>query len=125
MGLREIRPEKRDSGKSMSQIQEAEAARINAAMPPNCFRVILDERGEQFSTMEFANVIERWMQEGRDAAFIIGGADGTHPDLRVKSDKVLSMSKMTLPHGLARVMLAEQIYRAVSVINHHPYHREG
>ncbi|MBY0577645.1 MAG: 23S rRNA (pseudouridine(1915)-N(3))-methyltransferase RlmH [Burkholderiales bacterium] len=125
MELREIRPERRDSGKSVQQIQEIEASRVNAAMPHNAFRVILDEKGDQLSTMEFAGCVVRWMQEGRDAAFVIGGADGTHPDLREKADRVISLSKMTLPHGLARVMLAEQIYRAVSIINHHPYHRDG
>ena len=125
MELREIRPEKRDSGKTVHQIQEIEAARINAAMPHNCFSVVLDEKGEQVSTLDLAGMLERWMQDGRDAAFVIGGADGTHPELREKSDRVLSLSKMTLPHGLARVVLGEQLYRAISIINHHPYHRDG
>lgn len=123
--LREIRPEKRDSGKSVNQIQEAEAERIKAAMPRNAFRIVLDERGEQLATMDFAHFLESWMGEGRDAAFVIGGADGVSAELRGGADRVLSLSRMTLPHGLARVMLAEQLYRAVSIINHHPYHREG
>lgn len=123
--LREIKPEKRESGKSVSQIRDAEAARIKAVMPQDAFSTVLDERGSQLSTMDFAHLIESWMAEGRDAAFVIGGADGVTPELRNGADRVLSFSKMTLPHGLVRVMLAEQLYRAVSVINHHPYHREG
>ncbi|MHB1099750.1 MAG: 23S rRNA (pseudouridine(1915)-N(3))-methyltransferase RlmH, partial [Burkholderiales bacterium] len=81
--------------------------------------------GEQLTTVDLAKLIEHWMTEGKDVAFVIGGADGISPDLRGKADRVLSLSRMTLPHGLVRVMLAEQLYRAVSVINHHPYHREG
>lgn len=123
--LREIKPERRDSGKSVNQIQEAEAERIKAAIPHDALRIVLDERGIQLATMEFAHLVESWMGEGRDAAFVIGGADGMSAELRDGADRVLSLSKMTLPHGLARVMLAEQLYRAVSVINHHPYHREG
>lgn len=123
--LREIKPERRDSGKTVDQIQEAEAERIMAAMPRDASMVVLDERGTLLSTMELANLVESWMGGGRDAAFVIGGADGVSAALRGRADKVLSLSRMTLPHGLARVMLAEQLYRAVSVINHHPYHREG
>ena len=125
MLLREIKPERRDSGKTVDQIQEAEAERISAVMPRDASIVVLDERGILLSTMELANQVESWMREGRDAAFVIGGADGVSAALRSRADKVLSLSRMTLPHGLARVMLAEQLYRAVSVINHHPYHREG
>lgn len=125
MVLREIRPERRDSGKSVGQIQEVEASRIASAMPQDAVKVVLDERGGQISTMELAGLIESWMGDGRDAAFVIGGADGTTAELRSGADKVLSLSKMTLPHGLVRVMLAEQLYRAVSIINRHPYHREG
>ncbi len=123
--LREIRPEKRDSGKSVPQIQEVEAERVRTAMPRDCFRVVLDERGELLSTMELVRLLEGWMRGGKDIAFVIGGADGTSQELREEAEKVLSFSRMTLPHGLARVMLIEQLYRAVSIIHHHPYHREG
>ena len=123
--LREIRQEKRDSGKSIPQIQEVESARISAAIPAGCLKIVLDERGEAVSTQELALMIGTWMREGRDAAFIIGGADGTHPDLRSACDRLISLSRMTLPHGLVRVMLAEQLYRAISILNNHPYHRDG
>ena len=125
MLLREIKPERRDSGKTIDQIQEAEAERIRAALPRDASLVVLDERGVLLSTMELASLVESWMGEGREAVFVIGGADGVSAALRSGADKVLSLSRMTLPHGLARVMLAEQLYRAVSIINHHPYHREG
>ncbi len=123
--LKEIRPEKRDSGKSVPQIQEIEAVRINAAIPSGCCRIVLDERGTLISTGELASLIEKLMQDGRDAAFVIGGADGTHPSLRAGCDKLVSLSRMTFPHGLVRVMFAEQLYRAISIIHNHPYHREG
>ena len=123
--LREIRPEKRDSGKSVPQIQEIEAVRVRAAMPKGCLRIVLDERGESLSTMELARLLEEWMSAGRDIAIAIGGADGTSQELREEAEKVVSFSRMTLPHGLARVMLVEQLYRALSIIHHHPYHREG
>lgn len=125
IALREIRPEKRDSGRSVCQIQEAEASRIMAAMPRDAVLVALDERGEQLSTVEFSKLLEDWMRSGKDAVFVIGGADGISQDLRERADRVLSLSRMTLPHGIARVVLVEQLYRAVSIINHHPYHREG
>ncbi len=125
INLKEIRPEKRDSGKSVSRIQEAEAGRIMTALPKACHLVVLDERGELFSTMDFAGLMEGWMKEGKDVVFVIGGADGVWQDLKQKADKLFSLSRMTLPHGIARVMLIEQLYRAVSIINHHPYHREG
>ena len=123
--LREIKPEKRDAGKSVARIQQMEASRIAAAMPQNSVMVVLDEKGEQLTTVDLARLIEHWMKDGKDVAFVIGGADGISPDLRGKADRVLSLSRMTLPHALVRVMLAEQLYRAVSVINNHPYHREG
>lgn len=125
VALLEIRPEKRESGKSLAQIQSLEASRIAAALPQGSITVVLDERGESLSTLDFAELLARAMQDGRDIAFVIGGADGVSQTLREKADRVLSLSRMTLPHGLARVMLFEQLYRAVSVINHHPYHREG
>ena len=121
--LREIRPEKRtDAGKA--RMLEAEAERIRAALPPGCETVVLDARGKALTTAELATQIARWQEAGRDIAWIIGGADGLHPEVKRRADRVLALSAFTLPHGLARVLLAEQLYRAVSLLAGHPYHRE-
>jgi 23S rRNA (pseudouridine1915-N3)-methyltransferase len=122
--LIEIKPEKRAGGKTTEQIYEAERVRIEAALPAGCEVVALDERGQDWSTLELADKMKGWMQGGRDVAFVIGGADGLHPDLKRRARHLWSLSRLTLPHGLARVVLAEQLYRAMSVIQNHPYHRE-
>ena len=86
--------------------------------------IVLDERGTPCATADFARRIERWRQEGRDVAFVIGGADGTSRELQRQADLLLSLSPLTLPHGLCRIVLAEQLYRAVSLLAGHPYHRQ-
>jgi 23S rRNA (pseudouridine1915-N3)-methyltransferase len=123
MELEEIRPEPRESGKTAAQLLAAEAARIERALPKGCLRVALDERGREFGTMQFARWLEAKKQDGRDIAFLIGGPDGLAPGLKSGAE-LQRLSAMTLPHGLARVLLAEQLYRALSIIAGHPYHRE-
>ena len=103
---------------------EAEGKRILAALPAGCLRVVLDERGTLFSTMDLARRIARWREAGRDVAFIVGGADGLAESVKKAAHLVWSLSPLTLPHGLARVVLAEQLYRADSILHNHPYHRE-
>ena len=87
-------------------------------------RVVLDEHGKDWSTLELADELKDWMRGGRDVAFVIGGADGLHPETKRQATRLWSLSRLTLPHGLVRVVLAEQLYRAVTVIQSHPYHRE-
>lgn len=123
--LVEIKPEKRAGGKTVPQMQEAERTRIEAALPAGAELVALDERGEQLSTLQLADCMKGWLQGGRDVAFVIGGADGLDDTLRRRAGRLWSLSRLTLPHGLVRVMLAEQLYRAMTVIQNHPYHREG
>ena len=123
--LIEVRPAARSGGgKSAAQWLEIEAARIRAVLPPRCCRIVLDERGKSCATKDFMRYIERWKHDGRDVAFVIGGADGTARELQQEADLLLSLSPLTLPHGLCRVVLAEQLYRAVSGLAGHPYHRE-
>jgi 23S rRNA (pseudouridine1915-N3)-methyltransferase len=110
--------------KAAEKWMAVEAERITAALPARCVKVVLDERGKVCSTADLARRIERWRQDGADIAFIIGGADGTAPELQREADLLLALSAFTLPHGLCRVMLAEQLYRAVSLLAGHPYHRE-
>jgi 23S rRNA (pseudouridine1915-N3)-methyltransferase len=84
----------------------------------------MDECGRQWSTAKLADSISGWMRNGGDTAFIIGGADGLYPGIKESADEVLALSALTLPHGLVRVLLAEQLYRAVTLIKQHPYHRK-
>jgi len=121
--LIEIKPEKRAGGQQIQQLLNAESKRIRAAIPAGCRLVALDERGKQWTTVKFASVITEWMREGGDTTFVIGGADGLHQDIKASANELLALSKLTMPHGLVRVVLAEQLYRAVSVLNKHPYHR--
>ena len=124
ISLIEIKPEPRTTGKTTMQIMEAEALRILAALPQNCRRIALDERGSQSTTRQLAAQMQDWMREGGDVAFIIGGADGLHESVKQAAQQMLALSSLTLPHALVRVLLAEQLYRAHSLMHNHPYHRE-
>ena len=122
--LIEIKAEARTSGKTVAQMLAAEAQRIRAALPKGGRVIALDERGKDMSTCGLAVQLEAWMQEGGPVALLIGGADGLDAALKKTAAMQLRLSGMTLPHGLARVLLAEQLYRALSIIGGHPYHRE-
>ncbi len=122
--LLEIEPGPRSAGQSPRKAIETEARKLMAALRPEEWVVALDERGTQMSTREVADWLDGRMREGRDLAFLIGGPDGFAAEVLERSDMSLSLSRLTLPHALARVVLAEQIYRAVSILSHHPYHRD-
>ena len=124
LALREIRAEPRAEGAPVERAVQAEGKRIGAALPEGAFTVILDERGKGCTTRELAKRLERWRMEGLTVAFVIGGADGLPQDVRREADWVWSLSPLTLPHGLARVIVAEQLYRATTILGNHPYHRE-
>jgi 23S rRNA (pseudouridine1915-N3)-methyltransferase len=121
--LIEIRPEPRSEGKSTERMTAAEAARLSRALPRGAFVVALDERGREMTTAELARWLDARRRDGRDLAFLIGGADGLAEDTKRTAQATLRLSAMTLPHGLARVLLAEQLYRAASILENHPYHR--
>ena len=123
--LIEIRPEPRSGGKSTEQLLAAEALRIERALPRGAASVALDERGREMTTAELARWLAARAQEGRDVAFLIGGADGLAEGTKRAAQTTLRLSAMTLPHGLARVILAEQLYRAAAILENHPYHRGG
>ncbi len=126
--LREIKPADRTASTSaaaLRQILAVEAVRIRPALFAGGVTVVLDERGRTFTTLELARRVERWRQDGRDVTFVIGGADGIAEELKEDAELVLALSPLTLPHGLCRVLLAEQLYRAASVLSGHPYHRGG
>lgn len=120
----EIKPEPRGS-KTREQLQAAEKTRIRAALGDGMRLVALDERGSDLTTRKLAQRLETWMQDGRDTALLIGGADGLDEELKRDADEMIRLSSLTLPHGLARLLLCEQLYRAISVLRNHPYHREG
>jgi len=122
--LTELKPAARAGRAAGTPILAAEKARILAAIPTGSVKIALDERGKALSTAELARRMGGWMQEGRDVAFLIGSADGLDESLKKEADLLLSLSAMTLPHAMVRVMLAEQLYRAISLIRNHPYHRE-
>lgn len=123
MELVEVKAEKRAGGVPAERAMAAEAERIRAALPKGCRIVAMDERGRSLTSEAFAAEFERWRREGDDVAFVIGGADGLDPALRSQAAMQLSLSMMTLPHALARVVLAEQLYRAHTILGGHPYHR--
>jgi 23S rRNA (pseudouridine1915-N3)-methyltransferase len=122
--LKAVKAEPRTSGKTVQALMAAEAARIEASIPKTARRVVLDERGERRSTAQLAERLRFWLGDGRDVALIVGGPDGLDAALEASADETLRLSDLTLPHALARVLLAEALYRAWSVTAGHPYHRE-
>lgn len=104
--------------------QQEEAKFLASAIPTGSKVIVLDERGKNMTSPELAKIVENWMQQGcSEICFLIGGADGHLEETRQKADLVLSFGKLTLPHILMRAVLAEQIYRLETIINHHPYHK--
>lgn len=120
----EIKPEPRGS-KTREQLLSAEKTRLQAALQGYGRVIVLDERGDDLTTLKLAQRLEGWMREGGDTAFVIGGADGVDEEIKRNCDGMIRLSSLTLPHAMARLVLCEQLYRAFSVIRNHPYHREG
>ncbi len=112
------------SGRTPAQAMAAEAARIEAAIGRGLRRVVLDEQGTRATTRQLADRLEAWRLDGRDVAFVIGGADGLDASIKAGADETLRLSDLTLPHALARVLLVEALYRAWTLSTNHPYHRE-
>ena len=112
------------ASRTQAQCMAAEAQRIEAACPKGARRVVLDEHGAAASTAQLADRLRRWRAEGRDVALLIGGPDGLDHALKAAADETLRLSDLTLPHALARVLLAEALYRAWTLLQGHPYHRE-
>lgn len=121
--LKEIKPVERSGSKTAETVMALEKARIEAAIPKGARIIALDERGKDISTMQLSGYLTQWQQDGRDIALIIGGADGLDATFKANADILVRISSMTLPHGMVRVLLAEQLYRAWSITQNHPYHR--
>ena len=122
--LLEIEPGARSAGGTAHKAIAAEGERLLGAVRAGDHVAVLDERGTQFSTRELAAWLQQRMQQGEDLAFLIGGPDGLAPEVRARGNFTLALSRLTLPHALVRVLLAEQLYRAHSILTHHPYHRD-
>lgn len=124
LALVEVEPGPRSAGQSPRRAVELEARKLLTALRPEEFVVALDEHGTGMSTRELADWLGGRMQDGRDLVFLIGGPDGLAAEVLARSNLSLSLSRLTLPHALVRVVLAEQLYRALSILSHHPYHRD-
>lgn len=121
--INEVKAEPRTSGKSVNEMRLLEAQRLVNAVSDCEVTIALDERGKNLSTSAFANFLEKLEPQTRAIGFLIGGPDGLDDALKKQCDHQICLSAMTLPHGLARVLLVEQLYRAWSLLNRHPYHR--
>lgn len=122
--LKTIRPARRTEGDTVAQLLRDEAARIDPLIPRGAAVIAMDERGRDLTSAALSRQLDEWMQSGRDVALLIGGPDGLDPALKQRADGMLRLSSLTLPHGLARVVLVEQLYRAAMILGNHPYHRE-
>lgn len=122
--LTQVKAERRRSGKTVEQLMAAEALRLRAALPRGARIVVLDERGKDMGTTQFAAKLRTWLDSGVPTAFLIGGPDGLDKALKREAELSLRLSSFTLPHGLARALFTEQLYRAASLLTGHPYHRE-
>ena len=122
--LVELKPEERAQGKGAERAKALEGERLLAAVPGGGTLIALDEKGRAVSTQGLAVMLAEWMREGAHPVFAIGGADGLPEAVKERAAKLISLSALTLPHALVRVVLAEQLYRAWTILARHPYHRE-
>lgn len=121
--LQEIPLATRPAGADPATAMDREGRRLLGHLRPDDFVVALDEHGRQFPSMDLAAALDRWLAARGSLVFVIGGPDGLSPEVRQRADQLWSLSAMTLPHGLVRVILAEQLYRAWTIRQGHPYHK--
>ncbi len=123
LSLREVAPGQRGKNCDVARIVRDEGERILAAIPANSHVVALDLTGKACSTPELAQSLQRWQEGGKPVALLVGGPDGLADSVRQKAAEFLSLSLLTFPHPLVRIIVAEQLYRAWSIQHNHPYHR--
>jgi 23S rRNA (pseudouridine1915-N3)-methyltransferase len=121
--LKELKAIDRAGNANIPAILAKEAEQLTAATPKGALRIVLDERGKDLTTLALSQHLTQWQQNGRDVVFYIGSADGLDEHLKQSADLKIRLSSLTLPHMMVRVLLAEQLYRAWSILNNHPYHR--
>lgn len=124
INLIELSPVSRQKGLSVSQIKAQEAELIEKKLKAGAHNIALDENGKSINTPYLSKQLDEWQMQGQDINIIIGGADGLDHRILRKSQQTWSLSKLVFPHQLVRVIVAEQIYRAYSMLSNHPYHRE-
>lgn len=123
--LKEIAAEKRTKNSHLASIKQKEADKLQDAIPSGCKVIALDVTGKAWSTEKLAENLQDWMMSGQDVALLVGGPEGLTDELRRQADQLWSLSALTFPHPLVRVILAEQLFRAWSITANHPYHRAG
>ena len=121
--LIEIVPAQRGKNADIERAKQQEGERILKALPRDSFVIALDERGEALTSPQWSAELQKWMQSGRDTCLLVGGPDGHSAEVLARADRKWSLSKLVLPHALVRVFVAEQLFRAWSLLSHHPYHR--
>ena len=121
--LVEIAPGLRGKGRDAARAMQEEGARVLGALPKQAHVVTLDGRGKPYSSEQLAQRLEHWRGQGRDLAFLIGGPEGHSPDVIAAANESWALGPLTLPHMLVRLVVAEQLYRAASMLANHPYHR--
>lgn len=124
LNLIEIPVARRGKNADIARLMDDEGKRMLAAIPKGAAVIALDEGGRQWSTRQLAQQLDQWMQDVRDLALLVGGPDGLAPACRERAATSWSLSSLTLPHPLVRIVVAEQLYRAWTILNHHPYHRD-
>lgn len=124
INLIEITPSVRNKSTPVEKNIKEEGARIQTAIPANSRLIVLDEKGKNFSSVALSEKMESWLPMGQDISIVIGGVDGIDPVIKQQADEKWSLSSFTLPHALVRVVVTEQLYRAWSILQGHPYHRE-
>lgn len=124
LDLIEIPAQKRTKGADLARIARDEGAKMLAAIPPRCRVVALDERGKQHDTRQLSGRLDSWMQSGQDIALLVGGPEGLSDECKQKAEETWGLSNLTLPHPMVRVIVAESLFRAWSLLHNHPYHRE-
>ena len=121
--LTEIAAGRRHKGSDTRRLIEREGKQMSAVIAKDSIVIALDVKGRQWSTEQLAERFAAWQQEGRDITFLVGGPDGLAPDCLARAQHTWSLSHLTFPHALVRILIAEQLYRAWSICNEHPYHR--
>jgi 23S rRNA (pseudouridine1915-N3)-methyltransferase len=124
LNLIDLKPEARTSGKTTDQILAIERDKLRQAIPKNCLIVALDELGIEVNSLQLATKLLEWHNKGEQLCLLIGSADGLHQDIKQQSTEQWRLSSLTLPHALVKVIATEALYRAWSILNNHPYHRD-
>ena len=121
--IREITAEKRTKNSDLKRIRQTEGEKLLAAIPDGSLVVTLDVRGKAWSTEQLSQQLDGWMMSGRDVALLVGGPEGLSPECLQRAEQSWSLSPLTFPHPLVRIVVAEQLFRAWSILTNHPYHR--